>query len=88
MTADEARLIQKKAIDRENVDRTIKLINSSIKESAEKGESCVNVSFKDLDIKTLKDVEKKEIAKYFRSNDFNAELMSYDNFFDIRISWL
>lgn len=95
MTADEARMLQKKAIDYESVGMAIELINSSIKKSAENGESYADVCLKDFNKKKLKDVERNEIAKHFRSNGFNVEWMSYDvewmsydNFFDVRISWL
>lgn len=66
----------------------IELINSYIKKSAENGESYSNVCLKDFNKKKLKDVERNEIAKHFRSNGFKVEWMSYDNFFDVRISWL
>lgn len=89
MTAHEARELQRKAIDRENLDKTIEHINCSIKESAESGESCVYIRFADFeDINRLKDIERKEIARYFRSQEFNTDLMSTGNLFDMKISWL
>lgn len=54
MTADEARLLQKKAIDYESVGMAIELINSSIKKSAENGENYANVCLKDFNNKKLR----------------------------------
>lgn len=58
MTADEARMLQKKAIDYESVGMAIELINSSIKKSAENGESYANVCLKDFNKK------KSELSPY------------------------
>lgn len=88
MTADEARVLQEKAIDRENVDKAIKIIDGLIKENAERGESHVYVNRIQLeDVKRLRPVEERKIYRYFKSQGFDVNFFSRESSFLLSVSW-